>query len=46
VVVKRQQQLPVVEVRHAGVDLVDTPKLNIDLILAQNRHDRIREVVV
>lgn len=46
VVVESKQELPVVEVRHSGIDAIDPHQLGVDLELGQDLHDRIREVVV
>jgi hypothetical protein len=43
---ERQQHLPVVEVGHRVVDLVDPDELGVDLEPDQHVHDRLGEVVV
>jgi hypothetical protein len=44
--VLRDEQLLVVEVRHARVDLIDSHQLGVGLEAGQHRHDRIWEVVI
>ena len=46
VMVQREQQLPVVEVRHPSVDLIDADQRGVRLEVRQNLNDRIREVVI
>jgi hypothetical protein len=45
VVVEGEQQLPIVEVRHAGVDLVHAHQLRLDGEFDQRLDDRLGEVV-
>lgn len=46
VVVERQQELPVIEVRHAGVYSIDPHQFSICLKVREDADDRIRKVVI
>ncbi len=43
---ERQQHLPVVEVGHALVDLVDRDELYIRRVISKDRDNRLRQAVI